>query len=346
MKVIYSHPLTAPQVRPPSGFATLGNESDLSLEFGQRYRFLGRFTEYLLRLSLAVRLLFLRRNVDAVVTGRYGEFFALLQSLVGFGRKPCLLLDIEWYAIHSGSWRSGLNRWLHRRIVHGASRIQVFCHAESLNYAAYFGVDASKFVWIPYCMDVAKAPEQSPTPGNFIFTSGTHQRDYATLLAAVTDLPLELHIAAPVSAFASLRIPSNVKILGTLPADRYRSTLLASRFVVVSLDPHVLRRPGVITYVGAMSAGKCVVVNDPLGASSYIQHGDTGFLVGPQDPVALRAQLLALAESPETVDRIGQNAQRVAMEQFSAVRYFPLVEAAVQEAIDVEKQRGRSAGST
>jgi len=328
--------LTAPQQQPPPGFSVFGLESDLSFAFSRRFAFLGGFSEHLLRLSLALRFLIGRRQYDAVVSGRYGEFYGLLQSLLGFGRRPYLLLDIEWYSMPSRSWRNRLNLWLHRRIVQGASRIQVFCHAEARSYAAYFGVDEAKFIWIPYCTGTSARPHP-PAPGEYLFTSGTHQRDYKTLLAAVAGLPLKLHIAAPSSAFDGLIVPPNVVILGTLPPEEYNEVLLRSRFVVVSLDPHVPRRPGVITYVSAMQAGKCVVVNDPMGAASYIEHNRTGFLVPAADPAGLRNQILALWHDPDKIQAVGLEAQHAAQQRFSAGCYYPLIQTALQEVLRAER---------
>jgi glycosyltransferase involved in cell wall biosynthesis len=329
MKVLYSRPLTAPR-HPvqPAEFYLMQDEAKLSADFSRRFPRLGRKAEILAGLSLAKSLTVLRRDFDVVVTGRYGEFFALAQSLWRWGRRPHLLLDVEWYSNPRQNWRARLNRWIHRRIVRGATQIQVFCQAEARNYARHFEVDESKFLWIPYCTDDISVPEPVE-PANFIFTSGIHQRDYRTLLSAVNGLPVEVWIAAPPGEFENLEVPRNVKLLGPLSAVEYRRTVTAARFVVLSLQPDILRRPGVITYVQAMRMGKCVVVNDPDGASSYIDHGETGFLVKPADPNALRAQIEALLGDAATVRRVAGNSARVAEERFSGKQYFAALERAV-----------------
>ncbi len=331
MKVLYSQPLTAPsRTPPPVGFEQLGNESELSAEFARHFSWLRGGSERLLRVYLAVRLLASRRRFDAVVTGRYGEYFALLQSLLPFGRRPHLLLDVEWLDREGSKW---LSRWLRRRIVQGATKIQVFCHSEARDYALHFGVDATKFVWIPYCTEASAV--HNVESGRYVFASGYHHRDYATLLAAVAGLPVEVRIAAPMSEFRFLEVPSNVKIMGLLAPHNYWRTLAECRFVVLSLHPNLLRRPGVITYVGAMRMGKCVVVNEPVGASSYIDHGESGFLVPPAAPKALRDQIWTLLTNPELVHAVGRKAERVAMERFTPAQYFDTIELAVRGAVEI-----------
>ncbi len=304
------------------------DESDMSSEFHRTYPIGGK-SEHLARLWLAFSLLRKRRRYSAVVTGRYGELLPLMQGILPFLRRPNLLLDIEWYETYSTRWRLRLNRWLHRRIVAGASRVQVFCHAEATNYARYFGVDERKFVWIPYCIDVPAETEPAQQ-GDYILTSGVHQRDYRTLLAAVEGLPTEVRVIAPAEHFQHLSVPRNVKILGRVSETEYWRQLRGARLMVLSLQKDVIRRPGVITYVGAMRAGKCTVVNDPMGAASYIEHGTTGFLVGPEDPAALRDQLRTLLDAPALIERVGAQAKQAAAERFSAAAYYPAIQRALQ----------------
>jgi glycosyltransferase involved in cell wall biosynthesis len=329
MKVLYSRPLTAPKIQLPQNFHQVEDESDLSWRLAQRFPWTGRYSEHLARVHLALTLFGLRRGCDVVVTGRYGEWFALLQSFVPFGKRPHLLLDVEWYESHSSPWRQKFNRWLHRRIIQGATRVQVFCQVEAHNYAAYFGVQESKFVWIPYCTDANLAAAASSENAGYIFTSGVHQRDYKTLLTAVAGLPVELRIAAPRAEFQFLEVPENVTLLGELPAAEYWQTLMSANFLVLSLRPETLRRPGVITYAGAMRMGKCVVVNDPLGAASYIRDGETGFLVPPAEPQTLRDKICFLLDHPETVNTVWRNAEEAARKSFSVAHYITAVESAI-----------------
>jgi glycosyltransferase involved in cell wall biosynthesis len=276
-----------------------------------------------------------RSGFDAIVTGRYGGYFALLQRLLPFDRRPHLLLDVEWLVNEIPAWRRPFSRRIVRWIIQSASRVQVFCHAEAHNYSRYFGVPESKFVWIPYCKDDLRRDflDAPPTPsGDFIFACGHRQRDYKTLLAAVAGLPTELRIAAHSSALRHLDLPRNVKWLGILPPDEYWRTLRACRFIVFSIRPGLLRYSGVRSYVGAMRAGKCVVINDPFGASSYIDHGKSGFLVEPDDPLAIRRQIIDLLASPELVDAAGANAQQAAAQRFSTKQYVMAIQSAIREA--------------
>jgi len=295
-------------------------------------------SDRLAQLQLALRLLLFRGRYDVVVTGRYGEMFALLQSLLPF-KRPHVLLDVEWFPARRGNWRNRLNLWTQRRIASGAQVIQVFCQIAADNYAVHFGIDKSRFYWIPYCCETF-APEPQQSAANFILASGVHHRDYKTLFAAVDGLPIEIRIVAPTSAFAGLKLPPNVRVLGHLAPESYASVVAASHFIVLSLLPDVMRPAGVITYVTAMQAGKCVVVNDRPGAGSYIEHGKTGYLVDAADPTALRKQICALLDSPEAVARVGRQAAYEARRKFSPEAYFAAVLEAARQASATSTARG------
>jgi glycosyltransferase involved in cell wall biosynthesis len=315
MRVLYSKPLSAPAVSLPPGFELAAEEAALSGDFERRWR-LG--SDYLAKLYLAFTLWRKRRNYDAVVTGRYGEYFAVLQSLCVFGRKPHLLLDIEWAAGSSRRWKTGFSRWLRRRVIAGASKIQVFCRSEADNYARCFGVDKGKFAWLPYCAG-ARNGEAGPS-SEYLFFGGINSRDYGVLFSAVDGLPVEVRIAVPPNRIEGRVLPGNVRLLGFVTPEEYWRQVAGCRIVVLSLEPNQLRCPGVVTYVRAMQMGKCVIVNEPVGAVDYITHGETGFLVPPSDAGALRAQIQAVLDHPELAARVGANASRAA-----ALRYTPEV---------------------
>lgn len=330
MKVLFTRPLTAPLEQPvPANFVLLEDESQLIQRFEARFRFSKRWASVLMRLWLAWRLLRERRRYDAIAVGRCGEFFAPLQALWPFGRKPLVLLDIEWRDIHQTPLRRAVNRALKQLTVRGADRLGVFCEAEAGRYAERFRVDAGKFQWIPYCEDPPVLPSGVPSE-NYLFTSGVHQRDYATLFAAIEGLNVELRVVAPASGFAQMRVPSNVRFLGYLNRPQYWRTLAAARMVVMSIDAGVLRRSGVITYVGALRLGKCLVINDPVGAVSYFKPGVSGFVVPPQDPASLRRQIAELLNLPEKAAAAGASAREFS-KRYAADRYYGWI----QEALDL-----------
>jgi glycosyltransferase involved in cell wall biosynthesis len=318
-KVLFSWPVTLHTDVPLAGGSRhLGREADHLRAFGERYG-PGR-GEFLSGISYALRLWREGGKFDVLVTGRCGQVYAALRGLLPWRAKPHVLLGAEWLHRHRKWWRRLVSVCDHRLIARGSWKIQVFCESEAADYAEYYGIDPDKFVWIPYCTD-ADAGRYPVTEGDYLFTGGTQDRDYDTLFRAVEGLPAELRVAAREDRVPAHARPANVRLLGRLPGDDFWSALAGARVVVLSLDAGVMRRPGVITYVTAMRLGKCVVVNDPRGAPSYVADGKTGLVVPARDPAALRQAVVRVLEDDGLRTRLGASARDFAAEQFSAGRY-------------------------
>ena len=206
-------------------------------------------------------------------------------------------------------------------MIRGAWRVQVFCEVEADNYAAWFDVPRDKFVWVPYCTDVDEHVHPV-SEGDYVFTGGLQQRDYETLYWAVKDLPVRVKVAAPRDKLDPRFVAPNMELVGSVSAGKFWSLLAGARALVLSLEPGTLRCPGVITYVTAMRLGKCVVVNEPEGASSYIQNGLTGLIVPPREPEELRLALASVLEDDELRRRFGRQAGLFAAEHLSSTRYL------------------------
>jgi glycosyltransferase involved in cell wall biosynthesis len=70
-----------------------------------------------------------------------------------------------------------------------------------------------------------------------------------------------------------------------------------------------------------MWLGKATIVNDPEGARDYIQHGEDGLLVPPNDPMAMRKAIMMLIECPEKAKEIGTKAMQTAR-KYSTDEHF------------------------
>ena len=75
-----------------------------------------------------------------------------------------------------------------------------------------------------------------------------------------------------------------------------------------------------LAVVEAMLAGLPIVASDVGSVSEAIRDGETGQLVPPEDPAALAGAIRKLLDDRELAQRLGERAQALAMEQFTAER--------------------------
>ena len=142
-------------------------------------------------------------------------------------------------------------------------------------------------------------------------------RDYATLFAAIADTDLTLDLVCRPENLAGLRIPDNVRVLGTVPRAEYRRLLRRAK--VVAVPTQVLTYPtGSSVALEASSSGCCVVATNTPAMADYIADGHSGVLVPPQDADGWREVLLRLRSDDDARRRLGEAGRRSIEERFNA----------------------------
>jgi glycosyltransferase involved in cell wall biosynthesis len=143
------------------------------------------------------------------------------------------------------------------------------------------------------------APDQiTAAPRRMICAAGLEFRDYDTLVAAVTDLDVEVVIAAAspwskrADEVSGRQLPSNVSITKLSLFD-LRQMYGDCQMVVMPLHDSEFQA-GITTILEAMAMAKPVVCTRTKGQTDTITEGVTGRYVPPADPAALRAAIVAL----------------------------------------------------
>ncbi len=103
--------------------------------------------------------------------------------------------------------------------------------------------------------------------------------------------------------------PRNVKVLKNWPNE---AVMTAWRRCLVALVPSILPEPFGIVAIEAMACGRPVIASRIGGLAELLIDGETGVLVPPADPVALRQALQRLLADPAERKRMGQAARLVA----------------------------------
>ncbi len=195
-------------------------------------------------------------------------------------------------------------------------------------------VDPARLYMVRYFVD---AQFYRPVPGaaDLICAVGAEMRDYPTLFAALEHTDLRCHVAADI-----VRVPGRLRLVKdrrvhvgslqrtpnphltiarqTLP--ELRALYARSRFVVVPLLPS-LSDNGVTVILEAMAMGKAVICSATAGQVDVIEHGVTGILVPPGDPVALRTAMLDLWNDPDKAQAIGARA-RARVDRYHTLEQF------------------------
>lgn len=111
-----------------------------------------------------------------------------------------------------------------------------------------------------------------------------------------------LVLIGPTTPDAPQRWPANTVVLGSL---RHAAVMAAWRRAALGVVPSVFPDPCPTVALEAMAAGVAVVASNVGGLPDIVAHGESGLLVPPGDPQALRAALARLAGDPDLTRRMG-----------------------------------------
>jgi len=167
----------------------------------------------------------------------------------------------------------------------------------------------------------------------YILAVGQEQRDYKTLLQAISGTGLKLVVVAssPWSTDQNdVGQTEKVTTLRNISYQKLRDLYARARLVVIPLFD-VDYAAGVNSVLEAMAMGKPVITSRTKGITDYVRDNETGRYVSPGDVMELRETISSLWEKPAELNRLGQNARCAVEEEMNLNTYIDQVVKIVQK---------------
>jgi glycosyltransferase involved in cell wall biosynthesis len=215
----------------------------------------------------------------------------------------------------------GLKRHFMTRAFANVDRFVVYSHAERDLYADYFHIPQEKIdvkLWGVNPPEVAATPDSpsEPEASQYLCAIGGNRRDYATLMAAMAQLP---HVPAIIVArphnLRGLTVPPNVTVRCDIPFPEAMRILHRSRFMVLPLDSAAVPC-GHVTLVAAMHLEKAFIVTRSAGIADYLTDPKTarpnGIACDVASPPSLADAIRALWNDPARTAELAKNGKAFA----------------------------------
>jgi glycosyltransferase involved in cell wall biosynthesis len=189
----------------------------------------------------------------------------------------------------------------------------VYSKLEKQLYSNYFQIPGDRFEVVLWSVGTPKTEPAAPLePGDYLCAMGGNARDYATLMAAMKQLP-EIPIVVVVRPhnLKRLEVPPNVRVRVNLPTPQTMNLLKHSRFMVLPLRGSEVPC-GHVTLVAAMHLSKAFIIMNSVGVSDYVIDGYNALTCEPFNPTALAATIRALWEQPAFCQQLGENGKQFA----------------------------------
>jgi len=240
----------------------------------------------------------------------------VVAALLRRGRRPPLVMLNPLLGDHAESR-------LDRLVLAGCRRADhlVFFSRPGLEAGVRLGLDPGRVSFVPLG---ARARREHPArAGSYLLAAGREQRDWETLAAAAEGLPVEVRVLGPPSL-----PPGPLRVLPQVDRSRFLELLECALALVVPLLPGS-RAAGQLAVLDAMSVGRAVVATEAPGTVDYVT-AETGLLVPPADPAALRQALERVSE-PSVAEAMGVAALQAARGPFALERFVGDVDALAHE---------------
>jgi len=182
------------------------------------------------------------------------------------------------------------------------------------------------------------APQPDAPIRDQICSAGMASRDYATLVAAARDLPVDVKIAADSPWFrqavniADDDIPARVEVRSYGTYASLRQLYAESLFVVIPLLD-VDFSAGYTVILEAMAMGKAVIVSRIKQQDDFVVDGWNGYYVEPGNVGQLRERIRRLLDHPEEAKRMGANGRAMVEERFTLDKYVEVMGESLQNIV-------------
>ncbi|MGA7934751.1 MAG: glycosyltransferase family 4 protein [Kovacikia sp.] len=270
---------------------------------------------YIFWLGLKFIWLVKRTQANVIVTynPRQSFWFSLFLLLSGASVKH-IAYAFNFYDLPQGKKRQ-VQAWVYKLVHH----FVVHSNLEKELYSKHFNIPTNRIdVQLWWMREPKFEPLEPLKTGDYICALGTNARDYASLLAAMKQLPnIKLVVVARPNNFENLELPPNVDISLNIEMPQAMNILNFSRFMVLPLI-NSEERCGHVTLVAAMLLGKAFIATEAIGIQDYIRSGYNSITCAPASPNDLAQKIHHLWSDPFHCQQLGENGKQFAKSNFSS----------------------------
>lgn len=268
------------------------------------------FGEWLFYLKHAFKAI--RMRPDGIITSFPQLAFAaaILLMLVGNRKTPLIAWTFNLGSV-SQAWKGRIAGLILRRvdifIVHS-------CVEEKV-YSDWLKIPKHRFRFIPLQRGAPPKFEGSTTPP-YIVSMGSANRDYSTLIEAISGADIPVIIISKESILATIPDLPQVTKMHSLPYVECLKILAGARLNIVPLK-NIVTASGQISFLNAMRMGIPTIATKSAGTVDYIEDMKTGILIEPNDAEAMQEAILKLWKDDAFHSKISAKAIEHADNYFS-----------------------------
>lgn len=264
----------------------------------------------------ALKVLLLDRDADVVVSVfESNAFFVLLLARLFFFRPKVVLWEVS-----SRGWR--IRDWVVNYVAERADRVFVLTKGQKSAIEARCDLKAPADVVGFFVDEHFFSPRPRAQSGQpYLLAVGDDVgRDYQTLVDAVAGTAHALRIRSGRKLSIPADTDARIEMIPRLTYLELRDLYAGASVVVVPLHD-MDHASGITAIFEGMAMGLPVIASNIATSRDYLIHGETGWLVPPGDPAALRQAIEELSGNAQLRERLGGQARLAIEDKYSATAF-------------------------
>ncbi|HVC30293.1 MAG TPA: glycosyltransferase family 4 protein [Steroidobacteraceae bacterium] len=276
---------------------------------------------------------------------RNGYWLGILNRLIGRRRG----VRLAWIGFAPNPKRPGLRGRLKELITrHALAGCDlVICNTRPLigTIAQRYGGIREKLAFVRWGGGTGKPPPENLKDGGYVFCGGRTNRDFDTVLEAVTRLGVRTILVVGETTRFRRDVPDFVTVHRNIPPSRFQSLIEEAGVVVIALErPDI--SSGQVVLMQAMRCAKPIVVSATAGIDDYVADGVDVLLFEPGSAPDLAARLQLILGDAGRRRALGEAAGATYDSRFNSAAFARDLSAALLERqlVPTPGGGGRAAG--
>ena len=257
-------------------------------------------------------------------------------KLITFSDLPNLFLLNTTIVERKSPLLEMLRRWFILVSFKKVNHISFLSNDYMLLIQERFKLSGSQLVHLKQPITFQKNPDYSGfKPNSYLYSVGLSYRDFPTLMEAAKRCSKQFVLATTDAFLKGLAIPDNVTVYRNTFGESAEELMKKSAAVIFPLE-RTTSPAGETTLVSAMCYGKPVITTRTITTQEYIEDGQNGFLVPPQNPDAIVDAIQSIFSDHGRAYEIGRKARQSVFENHTmdiyARKIYDVIEHNFQEA--------------
>lgn len=255
-----------------------------------------------------------RKHFNVVISWqmRIGICYGILKRIVHSQKPPVHI--IQDFHIDLTQTR-GLYRFNLALLKLAIPGIDYFCCTsteEEAIYSQMFNIPRSRIVFLPLVESSSNFEEPSRPKKDYIFSFGNSDRDFETLIRAVSNLSIKTYILSQ-RYQSHIPLPENVSILRDRICEKELIEWIASsRMVVLPLKDYRISA-GQISMLEVMALARPLVITENMATKEYAVHQHSALFFKAGSDKELADHIQYLWNHRDSSEQIGQQARQTAL---------------------------------